>query len=328
MIPIQNNKAFTLIELLIAVLVIAVLMSIILPALSHVKKIAKAIVCQSNIRSTGLAFAPYCQSNEDYFPPAYTYIGGCGLNQPEEPINGICHWSGLFKTGGYLAEETFHCPEIPHGGLSPQNTDASNLDPEQQAGIEGVIDTQADRCAFTVNEAMCPRNRFELNFEGAQKPSKLVKNSRVGRLSSTILLTEWPADWRIVSGSDSNLSRSYMPVHGFRGLGKMAGSDRYDLNMVETDGAKPCGTYGNFRKINDYDLSVDPGPYCSNPARLDWAGRNHRGTKTNKNIKQSSFFYMDGHTESKSIYETIESGRFEWGDKVYSLAGGGNTPCY
>jgi len=286
----KNNRGFTLIELLIVIVIISLLMSILLPALVAVKKTARSTICQSNIRSTGFAFDVYGQSNNAYFPPAYTYIGGNFNNQPEQPIYGICHWSGILIEGHYVTENTLHCPEIPNGGLAPQNTLASNLDSGQETGLEDTIDIQANRCAFTVNEALCPRNRFTADFEGTQNPSKLVKQSQVDGLSRTILLTEWPNNWQIVSGSESNLSFSYLPVHGFRGLGKMTGSDRYDLNMVSMDLNNPCNMYGNFRRINEYDLSDDPGKYRSYPPRLDWVGRNHKGTKTNKNLSAMIVF--------------------------------------
>lgn len=324
----NKHHAFTLIELLTVLAVIAVLTSILMPALANVKKTAYGVICQANIRSTGLSFMAYSQFNKGYLPPAYTYLGGTLNNQPSEPINGMSHWSGVFIEEEYLTEKTVHCPGIRHGGLPPQNTETSNLDPKQEVCLEGIIDCQAKRCAFTVNEALCPRNRFVIGFEGTQKPSRLVKENLIDQRSRTILLTEWPADGQRLSGTNSTLSLSYMPVHGFRGLGKMVGSDRYDLNMLATDSTKACSIYGNFRKLDTNDLSADPTPYRLSPPRLDWVGRNHKGSRGNFNMKRSSFFYMDGHTELKSIYETVEKTCYEWGVKFYSLTGRDTTPCY
>lgn len=317
----ERNEGFTLIELLTVLAVIAVLMAVLFPCLNSARKTARALACRSNLRSTGLAFLAYCDSQDEYLPPAYSYIGGNLLSQPPEPINGIRHWSGLFLANGYIAEDALHCPEIRHGGLPPQNTPESNLDDGQGAGREGVVDLQAKRCAFTVNEALCPRNRFKPGFENAQKPSRLVQLSRVSRQGRTILLTEWPRDWRIVSGPDSNLSHSYMPVHGFRGLGSMAGLDRYDLNMTVCDADRPCQSAGTYRRVNSDDLSNAPSESRRYPPRLDWVGRNHQGIGSRKDLRASSFFYLDGHAESKSIYLTVEETDFEWGDKIYSLTG-------
>jgi prepilin-type N-terminal cleavage/methylation domain-containing protein len=321
MIRAKGQLGFTLMELLTVLTITAVLMAVLFPCLHGARKAARSLACRSHIRSTGLAFLAYGESYDGLLPPAYTYIGDVLGAQPEEPVNGIRHWSGLFLSDRLTTEDALHCPEIPHGGLSPQNTSASNLDVGQASCREGVIDDQAQRCGFTVNEALCPRNRFKTGYQGAQRPSRLVRLSRVNHPIGTVLLTEWPQDWRIVSGPGSVFSNSHMPVHGFRGLGQMAGPDRYDLNMTRPDTVRPCETIGNYRRVNATDLSSVPAVSRPYPPRLDWVGRNHQGTGNNKNLKASSFLYLDGHAESKSVYLTIEETGFEWGDTIYSLVG-------
>jgi len=318
----DNPKGFTLIELLTVLTVGTVLMAILLPALNGARKGARTVVCQSNIRATGLAFLAYCESYDGCLPPAYTYVGAGNLyDQPASPTAGICHWSGLLMAQQFLVEDAVCCPEISDGGLPPQDTSADNLDRGQVSAREGVIDLQADRCAFTVNEALCPRNRFRTGFENAQRPSRVVGASRVRRTAHTILVTEWTDDWRVISGPDVTVSNSHLPVHGFRALGQIVGQDRYDLNMTVADSERPCDSTGTYRKLTEYDLSDDPGSSRRYPPRLDWVGRNHKGTVTDKDRKASSFFYLDGHVELKSVYETIEETGFEWGDKIYSLMG-------
>ncbi len=318
----RSAYAFTLVELLTTIALIAVLMAILLPALNQARIYAKSIKCQSNLRATGITFMIFAQSNNDLLPPAYTYMEGSDFaTQSSSQANGIHHWSGIFVDDNYIDEDVLHCPEFNQGGLAPQNTEPDNLDPGQELSNPGVIDYQSQRCAYTVNEALSPRNRFELNFEGAARTSRLVKTSMVKRQDSTILLTEWARDWRIIAGPDSSNSQSYLPIHGFRTLGKVEASKRYDLNMAPEATSTPCGRTGSFRRINAYDLANNPTQYRKYPARLDWVGRNHQGKKNSKNLKQSNFFYLDGHVESKTIYDTIKTSCFEWGQKVYSLNG-------
>jgi prepilin-type N-terminal cleavage/methylation domain-containing protein len=59
---------FTLIELLVVIAIIALLMAILVPALSRARKHAKATVCRSNLKQWGTTFALYLQENEGRFP--------------------------------------------------------------------------------------------------------------------------------------------------------------------------------------------------------------------------------------------------------------------
>ena len=61
----RRRNAFTLIELLVVIAIIALLMSIMMPALQRVKKQAKTVVCQSNLKQWGLVFAAYAGDNND-----------------------------------------------------------------------------------------------------------------------------------------------------------------------------------------------------------------------------------------------------------------------
>jgi prepilin-type N-terminal cleavage/methylation domain-containing protein len=69
--PVSRNfskgAAFTLIELLVVIAIIALLMAILMPALNRVKKQAKAVACQTNLRQWALVFLIYMDENDGYF---------------------------------------------------------------------------------------------------------------------------------------------------------------------------------------------------------------------------------------------------------------------
>jgi prepilin-type N-terminal cleavage/methylation domain-containing protein/prepilin-type processing-associated H-X9-DG protein len=65
-----NPRAFTLIELLVVIAVIALLMAILMPALQRVRRQARTVACQSNLRQWGILHAAYAAENDGRLPSA------------------------------------------------------------------------------------------------------------------------------------------------------------------------------------------------------------------------------------------------------------------
>ena len=64
--PSQN--AFTLVELLVVIAIIALLMGVLLPALTAARRQAQATVCKSNLRQIGFALSSYAEAWNFFIP--------------------------------------------------------------------------------------------------------------------------------------------------------------------------------------------------------------------------------------------------------------------
>lgn len=71
----KNHRAFTLIELLVVVSIIALLVSILMPALGKAREHAKRIVCMNTNKTFGLANQMYAQESEDWCVPHKGKVG-------------------------------------------------------------------------------------------------------------------------------------------------------------------------------------------------------------------------------------------------------------
>ena len=71
----KSLQGFTLVELLVVISIIALLVSILLPALKHARAAAEQIACASNLKQLDLAFAVYANDRDGYLPPSKTADG-------------------------------------------------------------------------------------------------------------------------------------------------------------------------------------------------------------------------------------------------------------
>jgi len=98
----NEKKGFTLIELLVVIAIIAVLMAILMPALSRVREQGKRIVCEHNLKSLTLAWIMYADENDDKIvngAGGFHYMAS-GSNTTNGSANGIVERAWVGKGWG------------------------------------------------------------------------------------------------------------------------------------------------------------------------------------------------------------------------------------
>ena len=96
----NGGRGFTLIELLVVIAIIAVLIGVLLPAISKSRKAARQAISLSNVRSIAQAGGVYQGDTNGQMPMVPTWPGHFGPLNPRQPeqIAGWCTWSSWGKT--------------------------------------------------------------------------------------------------------------------------------------------------------------------------------------------------------------------------------------
>lgn len=89
----NRRSAFTLVELLVVIGIIALLISILLPALGRARETANATACMSNLRQIGTALHMYANDNAGFLVPGDYTPDGTNIREK---------WTTILVVGGYL----------------------------------------------------------------------------------------------------------------------------------------------------------------------------------------------------------------------------------
>ncbi|MBI2948777.1 MAG: DUF1559 domain-containing protein [Verrucomicrobia bacterium] len=189
---IRPSSGFTLIELLVVIAVIAMLASLLLPALSKAKEGARSAKCKSNMRQVTYGLLMYVGDHSDYLP----WAGGVDRDLPEDWMFGgqpdpqtvnPRNWENPPLTHGFHAEAGSAFSYVT--GLPIHRLAGNKVD------LNHTNTYEIYRCPSTGRPGKALRVNYSVNslIDGIEYPPRGVLISRVPNpVTKTLLFNEDP----------------------------------------------------------------------------------------------------------------------------------------
>ena len=170
----RGRRAFTLVEVLVVMVVIAMLVGILIPVLGRAEGQAKLTQCRANLHQLGMAMTVYLQDNSGYTPPLYGWTAG-------EAVPGWnAHWPNVlfhqtddFYSQGILTQRTAGVP--PFSGPPIDSPEKLGMTGDWMSGPQHFIATGLGiiyRGGYMNRDSgsilTCPSYRFNLNIKGQE----------------------------------------------------------------------------------------------------------------------------------------------------------------
>ena len=275
----HRRKAFTLVELLVVIGIIALLISILLPALNRARGQAKQVQCLSNLRQIGTAMLMHANEHQQHFPLAgrlWSSVAG-GLPQDVTPFDlsdpSQKHYS-------YWTDSKTRCCPLPLA-IAPY-LGQTNIDLTSRANGLASYNNGSAIHVFT-----CPSNLDQLN--GNYQLGKFLDSAAY---TGPTMQTSFGYNEAVLGWADANAPGASVSGHS-RCRGNIARIVR-PADVILMGDATPRDNTGGWMMFNDANATTT----------LFNIWLNNNGNKTNslnaefdynRHYQKMNILFADGH---------------------------------
>ena len=212
----MKKKDFTLIELLVVIAIIAILASMLMPAVSKARAKAEEISCVNNMKGLGTIMMIYTSNNKNWFPPMdyHASVGG---------VTGVKGMSWI--------ESLMGCTNADY------NANTSGINPTMDARSlycpMANEDTNWENICYAFNVALCGRvgeSGYKYykttNLKYPSKKATIVESTRY----TTTAVVPMKGNWRVYGGKFTEINANNT------GWGHPASRHDKRANVVHLDG--------------------------------------------------------------------------------------------